>query len=71
MPEENFPKTHDEAIDIICNSNDVSVINFNYRMLQMQAPCQIIKVSDVVFDITTGIRLYGEAVKYRPIFLSK
>lgn len=64
-----FPETHTEAIKLICTEDDVSIVNYNYRMFQFPATCSIIRVSDAVFEQFAGIELLNEGVHYRKLFL--
>ena len=71
VPIEAFPAGHEESIEVICKTNEISIINYNYRMIKMRAPCPILLVSDVIFDLHAAIRLYNEAVRYRKLFFTR
>lgn len=68
LNDREFPKTHEKSIEMICEMKKLSVINFNYKMVQMEAPCKIIRVSHSLIKISSAIKLEGEGIRYRRQF---
>lgn len=67
MTIKDFPVNYEEAYNILCNKQRQAILAFNYRIIKSVTPCPIIRVSESVVTIYTGISLRPGS-SYRGIF---
>ena len=68
LPVERFPKTHKEAVELICTDERIVVLNYNYRMFEYPSTCSFMIVSDVIINAVGGIHVMEEGIKYMESF---
>lgn len=69
LPLEEFPRSHPNAIKLLCSEDKMTVLNYNFRMFHYPSPCSILRVSNAIFENYQGIEMMNEGTHYRELLI--
>lgn len=64
---DQFPKSNEESVDMLCNDEKLSILGGNYKFTQIWLPCKITLIPNELMRIHTGFELANDGIQCKEL----